>query len=214
MGLFGVRYSANQPSELPPPPSMAEAIKRAYQARPELAALEAQRLAQELQIKSLKLNKKPDLIGAASVSALGPIIREDIFIPLFPNYSAQLILSIPLYDGGAMSAQIALARAELRSIDAQMAQLKLDVSRSIEDAYTTYQAAVAARIATEEATKFAIENEELAKGRYNAGAGSAIEISDAEVALVQAKSFELQARATEGLARLQIEFVLGVLQGK
>lgn len=212
IGQPGARYNAVEPPSLATPMDVQQALELALSSRPEIAALDAQISAQQKQIRVAQMGKRPDLFTRSSVSLVGPAELDGKTRPFFPTFSAQLVFSLPLYDGGAAASQEAIAIAQLHSLEAQRDLLKLSLGSDIETAYIEYQTAVAARIAAEEATRLAAENEALAKARYAAGAGSAIEISDAEVALVQAKSFELNARAQEGLARLRIEFVLGSLQ--
>jgi outer membrane protein len=54
------------------------------------------------------------------------------------------------------------------------------------------------------------ENYELAAGRYNAGVDNPIELADAEVTLVNARTSHIQALYDSRLARTGIERAIGV----
>jgi outer membrane protein len=201
----GTLFVAAAPPTPAPAGDEAALTAAALSARPEFAALEARRAAQEQLIEAARASRRPDLSGVASADLVG---RDVASAPL-PALSAQLVLTVPLYDGGRAAAEAAAATAELRSIEADLARLRLAVGAEVGDAYAAYAAAAAARTAAAEATRLASENEALARGRYEAGAGSAIEISDATLALARARSAEIAAVADEGLARLKLELALG-----
>jgi outer membrane protein TolC len=51
----------------------------------------------------------------------------------------------------------------------------------------------------------------MARGRYQAGVGNAIELGDAEVSAMTAQAQRVQAESTLGLARSTLRWHLGLL---
>ena len=67
------------------------------------------------------------------------------------------------------------------------------------------------RISTAELTvRQAQENYEIANGRYAAGVGNPIEVTDAEVALANAKTSYIQALYDYKVSRASLEKAMGV----
>lgn len=202
-------YRATEPPPLDAPPSLAKAYEQAQRARPDIAALLDRIEAQEAQLAASRAARRPILAARSSVSLQGPVVFEDETVPFVASFSAQLALTLPVYDGGAISANEATAKAELRAIQAQLDITELGLRSELADAYASYETAQASYDASQETVLLAEENQAIAKSRYEAGAGSAIEISDAAVSLTQAKRAALQDQMLVLQARLQIEQALG-----
>ena len=102
-------------------------------------------------------------------------------------------ISWPLFTGFRTQGKIAESRAEIDKLEASLRQLELQVLNDVSVSYLGLNASIEAITTSEFAVKQAQENMELADGRYRNGVGNAIEYSDAELALTQAKSNLVQA---------------------
>ena len=181
---------------------LAEALPR----RPDLAALEAQVRAQQATLASVRGGYWPSLGLAAAASDVGP---EPSGPGMAWNWSAGATLTWNLFQGGLTWAQSAEARANLVALEAQLDALKQQVRLDLEQARLPVRAAKSALSAAAEALVNARERLRLAEGRYQTGAGSIIELGDAQVALTSAAAQQVQADYALAAARALLLRALG-----
>ncbi len=180
-------------------------LPEALRARPDVAALELQRTAQEATLAAVQGGYLPSL-------GLSGAVRNDGGLPLTGaawNWSATATLSWNLFQGGLTSAQVDETRANLASTDAQLAGLRQQVRLDVEQARLAVRSAKATVRAAGEALGNARERLRLAEGRYQAGAGSVIELGDSQVALTSAGAQAVQAEYDLSAARAQLLRALG-----
>ncbi len=188
--------------DLPIDALLAEALPR----RPDVAALEAQSRAQRATLGSARGGYWPTLGVSAGVTDAGPVIDGP---SMTWNWSATATLSWNVFQGGLTRAQVTEAEASLVGLEAQLAALRQQVRLELEQARLAVRAARAARGAAGEALLNARERLRLAEGRYQTGAGSIIELGDAQVALTAAGAQQVQADYTLASARAQLLKALG-----
>jgi len=188
--------------DLPIDALLAEALPR----RPDVAALEAQWRAQRATLGSARGGYWPTLGLSAGVTDAGPVIDGP---SMTWNWSATATLSWNLFQGGLTRAQVTEAEASLVGLEAQLAALRLQARLELEQARLAVRAARAARGAAGEALLNARQRLRLAEGRYQTGAGSIIELGDAQVALTSAGAQQVQADYTLASARAQLLKALG-----
>lgn len=179
-------------------------MPEALAARPEAMALRAQVEAQERTLRGVRGAYFPSLgiqLGGTLASRQLPTV--------VPNLSGQLALSWPLYEGGATLAREREAEATLRALEAQRDELGLQVRFELEQALLDVSAAKEAVDVAGEGKVAALEKLRLAEGRYRAGAGNALELSDAQVGATSAASLEVQARFRLSSARAALLAALG-----
>jgi outer membrane protein len=179
-------------------------LDEAIRTRPELAVLASQIRAQELTVRSIQGEYGPTLGFTTGFTDAG---RE--FNNLSWNWSAGLGLTIPIYQGGQTKAQVREARANLSALQAQADIERLQVRLDVEQALLTLRAAKEAIVAAEEALVNARAQLTLAEGRYNAGVGSIIELTDAQVAYTSAGQQRVQADYGLAQARAQLLKAVG-----
>ncbi|OYV66876.1 MAG: hypothetical protein B7Z72_10555, partial [Gemmatimonadetes bacterium 21-71-4] len=125
------------------------------------------------------------------------------------DWSASLVLSVPLFDGMRTRGAVQQAQAELSRAEAQLSQTEAGVAIEIEQARAEIlraQALVAARHVTVGQAERA---QHLASVRYANGIATALEVSDARLALQQASVNEAQATRDYLLAIAALERALG-----
>lgn len=183
---------------------LEELEKVALEARPELAALQRQVEAQRLTVRSLEGAFGPTLAGSLSFSPAGSRIGA-----LSWNAAAGVTLSWPIFEGGLTRAQVRAAEAMVDQLSAQFDIERLQVRLDLEQARLAVRAAKASLVAQQDAVVNARERLRLAEGRYEAGVGSGIELSDAQVALTTAEAQQVQADGQLATARSQLLHALG-----
>ena len=114
-------------------------------------------------------------------------------ISTFENSSYQLGLTVPIFQGFATDAQVGQARAAALSAKYRVEDAKLNVLNDVASAYLSVQDAKARTVALEVSVRKAQENLDIALGRYEAGVGNIIDVTDAQVLLTTAKTDKAQA---------------------
>jgi outer membrane protein len=184
--------------------TLEEIINLSYAQRPELLQLKARQRSLEASIKLAQSSYYPTLSGNASY-----LYRGDQVDNLYWDFSVGATLSIPLFSGFSSPNQVAEARANLRNLQAQEETLKLNIRLEAEQAFLGLNEADERIRVTEKTVSQAQENFDLAKGRYQVGVGSPLEITDAEVTLANARANNIQALYDYKVAEAKIEKAMG-----
>jgi outer membrane protein TolC len=125
------------------------------------------------------------------------------------SWSYGISLQWPLFDGGLTRGRVEEARANLRSAQAQQRNTNQTVSSEVVQAYLNVRSAEEKVIAAEAEATNAEESLRLASGRYQAGVGIYIEVTDAQTALVTAQTNRVNALYGLSLARAELARALG-----
>ena len=183
--------------------SLEQALKKGYENRPDIISTTKKKEALE---KTVLLNQKgylPVLSGSAAYGYLGNDTTTD------KNWNVGVFLTFPLFTGLSTKYQIDEARANLNVLKANENYLLQAVSLEIESAYLSLHEARERIDAGKVIVRQAEENLELARGRYEAGVGSSIEITDAMITLNNAKMTYITALADYQVAWANLEKAMG-----
>ncbi len=178
---------------------------RALLTRPEIANLLKQREADQRTLRAIQGAYGPSLSASTGASEAGTKLSG-----LVGNWSATVTLTWPLLQGGLTNGQVHEARANLEAIDAQLDVQKLQIRLQVDQARLAVRAAKTSIAAARDAQTNAREQLRLAEGRYAAGVGNIIELSDAQVGLTNASAQIVQAEFNLASARAQLVTALGV----
>jgi outer membrane protein len=179
-------------------------VAEAMAARPELAALSAQVRSQELTRTAARTGYLPTVAARATYGASGPKPNDTD-----TSWTAGLSLTWSLFDGGLTRARVQESSANLDALRAQEADLRISIRVALEQAYLGVRAARSSVQAATEAEAAAREQLRMAEGRYQAGAGSIIELADAQVTLNNAAAQRVQAEYNLSAARAALLRALG-----
>ena len=182
-----------------------EAVDRAYENRPELKSLVLRKKASEESVSLARKEYYPFLTGDASYSWAG-----EQFAVNDAGWSAGLTLSIPIFSGFSTKYQVSEAKANLLVLTANEEALRQNVLLEVQQSLLFLSEAEERIAVAELQVKQAQENFEIANGRYAAGVGNPIEVTDAEVALSNAKTGHNQALYDYKVARSSLERAMGV----
>lgn len=122
----------------------------------------------------------------------------------FPDRNFLVQMSWPLFDGLRAKGQIDVAQAQARIADLDVRRLREQASLDVARARAELERARAVASARESTVREAEEAFELASLRFARGIGTQLEVSDAQLALLTARSTE--ARATFDLFLAVAEF--------
>jgi outer membrane protein TolC len=182
-----------------------EAVDKAYENRPELRSILLKKKATEESVSLAKKGYLPVLNGDASYSWAG-----DKFNLNDGGWSAGLTLSIPIFSGFSTKHEISEAKANLLVLTANEETLRQTVLLEVQQSLLNLAEAEERITVAELTVKQAQENADIANGRYAAGVGNPIEVTDADVALSNARTANNQALYDYKLARASLEKAMGV----
>lgn len=115
----------------------------------------------------------------------------------------------PLFDAGASKAGVTSAQATEVQAEQRLTALRLDIQREVESALLALNQS---KVATEVAavgTANAQSSLEAAEARYKEGLAIILEVTDAQVQLLQAQVAEIRARYDQTLALAQLRYATG-----
>lgn len=120
-------------------------------------------------------------------------------------------IDIPLFDGGSVREGIRKSAAELEIASARRESLRQDVVLEVRNAMAALAEAEEAVQAAYEVEKQARETLDLALGRYKAGVGEALEISDAVETYARASQSVVTALYNHKASILDLKRTMGVV---
>ncbi len=181
-------------------------LEDAIKTRPDLISLEYQIRAQKMIVRSVQGAYGPSIGASMTLNDAGTDITQ-----MGWNWNAQITLTWPLFQGLLTWSQVKEQKAILEQVTAQRDAVRQQVRLDVETARLAVRAAKAAIGASAEALINARERLRLAEGRYAAGVGSVIELSDAQVALTTAAAQKVGADYNLASARALLLKALGKL---
>ncbi len=184
--------------------SFEDAIRRAYAVRPDLLSLQAKKSAAAATISLSKKDYYPILSANAAYA------YTNMRFPLDNQWSFDIAITFPLFSGFQTKYKVEEADANLRALEANEVSLKERIMLDVRQAYLNVLEAES-RISTASlAVKQAEENLDLANGRYEAGIGNPIEVTDAMVSFSNAKTAYTQALYDYKIAQASVEKAMGI----
>jgi outer membrane protein len=183
------------------------ALQKAYGNRPDLLSLAKKKVGLE---KTIDLNKKGYLPVLSGVAAYGYTADDPSLRSEDRYWNVGVTLTFPLFTGLSTKYQVAEARSNLEVLRANEDSLKQKVYLEVETAFLSLKEAEQRIFAGEIIVRQAKETVELARGRYAAGVGSSIEITDALITLNNAKITYITALSDFSAAQASLEKATGV----
>jgi len=127
------------------------------------------------------------------------------------SWSTGVRVEVPIFDGKRSGARTAQAREETVRLGYERRQLVRGIQREIIEAWMDLQESRARESASRGTVQQATSGLGVAQSRYQAGAGTQLEILDAQLLLVQAESSLAVAQRDRALAMVELERAVGVL---
>ncbi|MFA0751134.1 MAG: hypothetical protein SLRJCFUN_001537 [Candidatus Fervidibacter sp.] len=185
--LFDIAEPSEEPvAELP---SLTQLLAQAFRQRPEVQEAEWQRKSAEAARQLARLAMMPTLTINGSYNRYPTSSRN-----IDKEWSVNLVVSYPIFDGGRLRAELTTAELQREQAALTLQRTLNDIRLQVEQAYLNLQNARERLAAAQEAVKEASETARLTEEAYRAGAASLLDVLNAQVALAQAETQELQAR--------------------
>jgi len=183
---------------------LEEAVELAMRLRPEMISQLAQEQAAEASIKAAQGNFFPTVTSSANYS------YSATDFPLVYNWNVTGTVNVPIFSGFLTKQQVAQARASLLKTKAGGDVLRQNILLEVNQAFLNLEAASERLQVTAVTVTQAKERLALVEGRYRAGLSNAIEVTDAEVALVNAQVNDVVAMSNFQAAKAQLDRATGI----
>jgi outer membrane protein len=199
---------SDEPSPAALEPTPDDRIHDALQKRPELTALS---LTRDAAHRYAEAEAKLRLPTVSFVGAAGAVPAGDP--RLHDTYSAAgLNVSIPVLNGGLFSARRAEAEQRAAAADSDVRDLSVQIAREVRIAWLEANTAARRLDVTSRLVLQANEALRLAQTRYDAGLGSIVELSQAQLNQTSAEIQNATARYDYLGRRAALDYSTGNLQ--
>ncbi len=198
---FAIEDVDGEPSITPLPPK--EHVDLALQARADLAAVRADRSAAAASVKSARISiyPRPVITGTYQKDISGGITSD------LTEITGGVVFD--LFDGGANQATLREAKASEDNARLQIIQTERSIRTQVEEAYINLTNAQERLKASTVSLEASTKNFEAQKERYINGLANTLDLLNAEVQLVTARSSEVRARYDYYTAVAQLEYAVG-----
>lgn len=203
---FSVNYSESEFHQID------EALQIAEKNRTDL---NVQKLIIELQQKNIKIaqaNLLPSLslVGQYQLQAQADDLRLDQYT--WPStFFLGLQLTIPVYNGNRTKHQISQEKIKMQQEEIQLIDLKNGIKSELSIILSKWKEAVNQLEIQEITVKTTELNYQMMETRFKNGLGSRLELTDAELALTQAKINSLNATYNLRKLHIELQHALGLL---
>jgi outer membrane protein len=182
------------------------AAELALAQRPELAAVDLRLGAQRAAVSSASSAFYPVV---SAIGQLGWQSSQLSSLTAAQSWQVGVTVTMPLLAGGGDAARVRAQQALFGQLRSQRESLSLLVRAEAQQAALAVSEASARQSAAEVLQKQAQDNLTLAEGRYQAGVGSIIELSDAQASLTAARAQRVRAGYDLATARARVARAVG-----
>jgi TolC family type I secretion outer membrane protein len=181
-----------------------DAVQRAYANRPDLQSVQAKKEASKESVSLARTGYYPALSGNATYG------RADTqFVPEKSGWSAGVTLTFPLFSGFLTNYQVKEAKENLNTQQANEETLRQSILLDVQQAYLNMSALEEGVAVAELTVRQSQENYDIVNGRYSAGVGSPLDVTNALVGLANAKTNYIAALANYKIAEAALLKAMG-----
>ena len=184
--------------------SPEEALKTAYEHRPDLKSLVKLRQAAEQSVTLAREGYLPQLTASGNTYYTGT------GFPLEKGWSYGINLSIPIFSGFLTRYQVQQAQANLGVAEQNERNLRLTIFTQVRTDYLTLRTADQSIRTAADAVRQGKDSVELATGQFKYGVGISLNVIDAIVTLGNAEVAYTQALANYKNAQASVENDIGM----
>jgi outer membrane protein len=147
-----------------------------------------------------------------TVSAVGQYNWTNFNFPLLSRWSAGVTVTLPIFLGFSTQAQVDQARAGAEIARGNLDLLQQSVMLEVEQQYLDIKEAEERIVSTDKLVQQAQESLTLAEKQYAAGVGGALEVSDAQLALSNARITRIQALSDYNSSLVRLKKAMGLFK--
>ena len=189
---------------------LATALDLAVSRRAEVRAATRRMESARSSIDIAKSSFGPDVTANASYG-----YRDSVFIPEDKDWSVGISVNLPLFQGFKRSHDLARARHDLTTREAEIRSLTLKVREEIWSAHIRFREFYEAVQASEAVVLDARESMRVTRERYEAGVATATDLLDSQTTLARAEYVQMESRWSCFSARAALKRAMGtILEGE
>jgi outer membrane protein len=189
------------------PRSLEDLRALALQRRPELLK---NRFQQDYNQAAIQVARAGYFPTVTSTAAYGWQSVDQPFATLPSNWYVGAGLTFPLFEGFSTAYSVNQNKAQMRATLENYGVLRQNITKEVDQAYLNVKTGWELIRATKKALEAARENLRLAWGRYQAGVGTIIEFTDAQVQFSQADLNFVQALYNYRVYEAQLDKAIGM----
>jgi outer membrane protein len=190
-----------------PQPEVEPSIELALAERQEWKALEAQIRAAEYQKKASQDSRLPSLRFDGDFTYLGTSGNTTL-----PTYTYQASVSMPLFTGGRIRAEVVRADLEIKRLDQQKDDLRNQIALDVKTALLNLQSARNEVEVANLGVQLSKEEVDQARDRFKAGVANNIEVIQAQDSLARANDNQIAALYRFNQARADLARSIGQME--
>jgi outer membrane protein TolC len=187
--------------------SEQEALTAALQARPDYQAAQAQVRAADLELRAARSRRLPTLSFAADYGQSGRAPFQNL-----NTYRIQGSLNIPLYLGGAISAETRQQQSRAEEAQAFLEEVEAQVETEVLTALSGVASARRQVEVAEETIRLAGEELDLSTARFTSGVSDNTEVVNAQDRLARAEENRIRALFNLNLNRANLQRASGMAE--
>ena len=189
------------------PQTVDEALQVARKHRVELKAQKKRERLAELTLSSVVMERVPSLAGTGDVGVIGNQPGDAL-----TTDNVQVLLSIPLFDGGQREGRISEQRSLVRLESLRTRDVEKQVGLEVRDALLTMGSTQQQVAVAQEGLRLAFQELRLARRRFAVGLATNIEVTDAQTRVAQARDNLIEALFNFNASRVDLARAQGRLE--
>jgi outer membrane protein TolC len=190
-----------------PVPSLPKAVDTALHSRPELQALEQVVTQRDTERKAANAASYPALSVGGDIGPSGVTPAHNDY----RTYSFGVQLTMPLMEGGAITAREDAAASRMRQAELQLRDTLQQVEEDVRLAVIAIETSTDQMATAEISLTLAERLLEQARDRFQNGVADNLEVVDAQANLASARSARIDALAAHDMALINYELAVGRL---
>jgi outer membrane protein len=184
-----------------------EALSAAHSRRPELRSIEERLRSIDLSIAARRAEKLPTLAAQFQGGYNGNHLGD-----LSWNRTVGALVSVPIYTGGRITAEIAESESQRRELVLERTETERQVEEDVRRALLALQSATNRAHVAAESVRLASEELDFARDRFANGVSSSIEVDNAQSSYASARGDRIAALADEAQARFDLARATGQIR--
>ena len=189
------------------PQTVTEALRVAREHRVELKAQKKRERLAALTLSSVVMERVPSLTGSGDVGLIGNQPGDAL-----TTDNVQVLLSIPLFDGGQREGRISEQRSLVRLESIRTRDVDKQIGLEVRDALLTLESTQQQVAVAEKGLRLAFRELHLARERFAVGVATNIEVTDAQTRVAQARDNLIEALFNFNAARVDLARAQGRLK--
>jgi outer membrane protein len=190
-----------------PQPEVEPSLELAFAGRQEWKSLESQIKAAGYQKKASQDSRLPSVRFDGNFSYVGTSSNTTL-----PTYNYEATVSLPLFTGGRIHAEIVRADLEIRKLEQQRDDLRNQIALEVKTALVNLESARNEVQVANLGVQLSKEEVDQARDRFNAGVANNIEVIQAQDSLARANDNQIAALYRFNQARADLARAIGQME--